>query len=285
VLASTAVVGTRSEAFTLPVAFHRARAYALATDDPNPVYETGAYAPPLFGTVLTGFAVFDLYRKLFPGSALKSIHLGSDIHFHQPLVPGRQVTARGTAIGLRPSPSGALLHMLIAITDERCQPVLDMYETVLLPDVRDAPEDGELPPETRLPALRRSRTEVRREVAIAGDLALRYSAASGDWQQIHLDDDAARAVGLSRAIVHGFCTMALCATTVTDLVADGDPARLARFAARFSSPVFPGSRLVIELSEPVELDGRRCHAVRAECDGRPAIRGGRADVWPRGVRP
>ncbi len=124
---------------------------------------------------------------------------------------------------------------------------------------------------------RASRT-IRRVVAIADELPLRYAAASGDWQKVHFDDDWARAMGLPRRVLHGACTLALCASAVVELVGGGDPTRLARLALRFARPVHPGTRLSIEISEGTPGDGLSLHAVRATCDGRPVIRNGRADV-------
>ena len=44
---------------------------------------------------------------------------------------------------------------------------------------------------------------------VADDQTNRYAAASGDTFEIHLDDEAARAVGLPGRILHGLCTMLL----------------------------------------------------------------------------
>ncbi len=72
------------------------------------------------------------------------------------------------------------------------------------------------------------------------DQTFRYAEASGDPVRIHLDDAAARAVGLPGIIIHGLCTMAFCGRAVIESVGGGDPTRLARLAVKFSRPVLPG---------------------------------------------
>ena len=80
--------------------------------------------------------------------------------------------------------------------------------------------------------------------ALDAGQTLRYAEASGDTNTIHVDDEFARSVGLPGIILHGMCTMAICAQAVIDGVADSDPARLRRLAVRFSKPVLPDSDLV-----------------------------------------
>ena len=102
----------------------------------------------------------------------------------------------------------------------------------------------------------------------------RYAAVSGDANPIHVDDEAARAVGLPGVILHGMCTMALCAKAVVDSVGGGDPTRLRRLAVRFYRPVYPGNDLVTSLYgvEPGVF------AFEASSAGKVVVRDGRAEL-------
>ena len=51
---------------------------------------------------------------------------------------------------------------------------------------------------------------------VAADQPDRYAEASGDHFEIHLDDEAARAVGLPGRILHGFCTLAFTSRAVCE---------------------------------------------------------------------
>lgn len=65
---------------------------------------------------------------------------------------------------------------------------------------------------------------------------VRYAEAAGDPNPIHLDDAAARALGLPTVVAHGMLTMSLGAAYVAELI--GDPGRIVEYAVRFTSPVY-----------------------------------------------
>jgi len=69
-----------------------------------------------------------------------------------------------------------------------------------------------------------------------------YADAGGDHNPLHLDDDAARAVGFPGLIAHGMFTMGHLAACVTAWV--GDPAGIVRVSAQFRAPVFMGDEIV-----------------------------------------
>ena len=62
-----------------------------------------------------------------------------------------------------------------------------------------------------------------------------YAAASGDSNPIHLDREAAQAVGLPDVIAHGMLTMGLAGRVVTDWC--GNPGAIEEYSARFVKPV------------------------------------------------
>jgi acyl dehydratase len=80
---------------------------------------------------------------------------------------------------------------------------------------------------TELPA---RRYQVRRV-----DL-VKYAGASGDFNIIHWNERAARAVGLPNVIAHGMFTMAQAGKFVTEW-ANGDPGAVTGFGVRFTAMV------------------------------------------------
>jgi acyl dehydratase len=68
-----------------------------------------------------------------------------------------------------------------------------------------------------------------------------YAEASGDYNPIHLDDDAARAAGLPGVIAHGMLGMAQLANFVVAFA--GDHRRLRRLRCRFAGMVLPGDTI------------------------------------------
>ncbi|MGP3533994.1 MaoC family dehydratase [Microbacterium sp. RD1] len=69
---------------------------------------------------------------------------------------------------------------------------------------------------------------------------VRYQGASGDFNAIHHDDEAARAVGYDTAFAPGMFHAGLLATFATRWLG---AAALRRFAVRFREPVWPGDIL------------------------------------------
>jgi acyl dehydratase len=64
---------------------------------------------------------------------------------------------------------------------------------------------------------------------------VRYAGASGDFNVIHWNERAARAVGLPDVIAHGMLTMAVAGCLVTDWA--GDPGALVEYTTKFTRPV------------------------------------------------
>jgi acyl dehydratase len=83
---------------------------------------------------------------------------------------------------------------------------------------------------------------------------VRYAGASGDFNPIHWNDEAARAVGLPGVIAHGMYSMGIAARMVTGWA--GDPAAVKRLKVRFSAMIQPGQTLTAK-GEVAEVDGDR----------------------------
>jgi acyl dehydratase len=65
----------------------------------------------------------------------------------------------------------------------------------------------------------------------------RYAEASGDYNPIHLDEEAAHRVGLDSVIAHGMLSMAFLGQFVTQQIADMPDAHLAHLRVRFMNMV------------------------------------------------
>jgi acyl dehydratase len=64
---------------------------------------------------------------------------------------------------------------------------------------------------------------------------VQYCGASGDFNEIHWSERAARSVGLPDVIAHGMLTMAMAVRVITDWA--GDPSAVVEYGTRFTSPV------------------------------------------------
>lgn len=111
---------------------------------------------------------------------------------------------------------------------------------------------------------------------------VRYAGAGGDFNPIHWNQRAARAVGLPDVIAHGMFTMSQAGRYLTDWA--GDPGAVESFEVRFTAPVVvadDGSGAQIEvrgtISEVLD-DGRVAVDLIASCDGTPVLGNARAVV-------
>lgn len=68
----------------------------------------------------------------------------------------------------------------------------------------------------------------------------------GDRNQLHVLAEPAIALGFDGPILHGACTLGIVCLSVLDRFCENDPARMSRFALRFSGPLYPGETLEID---------------------------------------
>lgn len=257
----------------------RSSAYAAATNDRYPGYELGRCAPPVFGAVLAWDAVRSAVIDVVPPHALSTIvHGEQDMHFHRPILPGTALATKAVAHNVRVRSSGTSYSVRATSADVGTgAPVLDQYVTVFLRGLTGGAGAGPDKPAHNFPSHAAPLAEAAFHVD--GDQTFRYAAASGDDMAVHVDDLAARSVGLPGMIVQGLCTLAMAARAVLDHVSDGDPVPLRRLAARFAANVFPGDDVSVAIHR---VDGRRERGVypfwAATADGRRVLTDGLVEV-------
>ena len=84
------------------------------------------------------------------------------------------------------------------------------------------------------------------DITTRPDQALIYRLC-GDRNPLHSDPEFARKGGFPRPILHGMCTYGITCRGVLQTYADYDPSAFRQHAARFSSPVFPGETVTMDL--------------------------------------
>jgi acyl dehydratase len=272
-------LGTRYDAATTKIDADRAKAYAAATNDDNPAYESGKYAPPVFGVVPTWSQMLVASADVIPPEALMFIvHGEQDMHFHQPLVPGTELTTSAEAFAMRVGGSGTRFVVKVDSVDDRGDAVLTQYVTIFIRGMSDGASGGPEKPEHEFPEDARSRPVATFTIHVDDDQTFRYRDASGDEMPIHLDDAFAKSVGLPGIIAHGLCTMAMCSQAVVKTVADGDPSRLKRLAVRFAANVLPGNDIDVEIFDAGTTGTRQAYAFEASSAGAVVVKNGWAEV-------
>jgi acyl dehydratase len=219
-------IGCAGEPHRYEVREDAMRAYAEATG--------GRTAGPVFAIVPAWATIPAASRSMASDDARRRIvHAAQDIHLHTPIEPGMTLLTTAAPIGLFARRSGAAL-VIRAETSADGELVAEQYVTELFRGLEPPEERGEAAPE--VPDPDRHDDPWESTFTVATDQAQRYARASGDHNPIHLDDDAAQAVGLPGRILHGLCTMAVAGHAVAQ-AAGAEPSRL---AVRFSAPVALG---------------------------------------------
>lgn len=274
-------LGTTYGPRTATIDGDRARQYAAATNDDNPAYTSGKVAPPVFGVVPTwecmSLAVTDVVP---PESAMFILHGEQDMHYHQPLVPGREIVTRAEAYSVRVGSSGTRFTVKVDSDDsETGDPVLTQFVTLFIRGLSDGESGGPDKPGHDFPEDVRSQRVGDMAIHVDDDQTYRYRDASGDNMPIHVDEEFARSVGLPGIIAHGLCTMAMCSQAVIKTVAGSDPTRLRRLAVRFAANVFPGNDVICEIYDvgPTD-DGIHAYAFEATSQGSLVVKNGWAEV-------
>lgn len=114
------------------------------------------------------------------------------------------------------------------------------------------------------------------EIATRADGPLLFRLL-GDLNPLHAVAEVARAAGFERPIMHGANTFGLVCHEILTQFCGGEPARMTRFAARFSGPLYPGERM--KLSCWHDGGNVRFAARTVERDS-PVLDGGIAGIAP-----
>ncbi|HXY94686.1 MAG TPA: MaoC/PaaZ C-terminal domain-containing protein [Acidimicrobiia bacterium] len=260
-----------------------ALAYALATDDPNPVYVDGDAVPPLYTVSLALPALLRGNHEGVDIGAMPGVRAGvhgeHDVFFHQPVSRGMRLRWSSVTHAAANTPAGVLVTQRIVLTDAADAPVVEhLWSTLYVGGTIDEPL-GPAIPEHTFPEPAREHPLGSHTFAVTRDQSFRYAGASTDHAPIHIDDEAARRAGFPSKFLQGLCTFAMCSGAVVKVAAGGDPLILRRIAGRFASPVFPRHELVVEVFDAGSMpDGGRCAAFEATSAGRVVVKHGRAEL-------
>jgi len=213
-------------------------------------YEGGLQALPTMAVVLgsPGFWAKDPRTGI---DWVRVLHGEQSLELHAPLPAAASVIGRTrvTAIVDKGAGKGALMYSERSIEDAASGALLATTHSVSFmrgdggfaasgqvsdaaPAPRPATPDG--PPDTVL------------EWRTRPEAALIYRL-SGDYNPVHADPAVARAAGFERPILHGLCSFGVTGWALVSALCGGDPGRLRAMGTRFSSPVYPGETLRVEI--------------------------------------
>ncbi|MDP1630711.1 MAG: MaoC/PaaZ C-terminal domain-containing protein [Caulobacter sp.] len=208
------------------------------------VYESGLKAVPTMATTVAWGAGPSLGKMGI--NFLLVVHGEQKVEFHKPFPSEAEITAEGRILGVYDKgDKGAVIYVETTLKDARSGEAIATLtgSTFARGDGNfGGPSDGAPEPHA-VPA---RAPDLSLDFATRPDQALIYRL-SGDRNPLHADPKFAKAAGFPRPILHGLCTYGITCRAVLQAYADFDPARIKSHQVRFSSPVFPGETITVDL--------------------------------------
>jgi acyl dehydratase len=70
---------------------------------------------------------------------------------------------------------------------------------------------------------------------------------NGDKNPLHIDPKVAQKAKFERPILHGLCTFGFSSRAIYEKYGNNDPTTISKIAGRFTSHVYPGETLLVEM--------------------------------------
>lgn len=249
------VVGAAYGPYRLRIAPEKVQEYVTATGDEQDRWLE--YAPPSFAGALLFVAAphFLNDQRVRPYTGVL-VHVDQSFTWHSPLEISTPIIIGGRVEKVRERGGRFFVSFHADVAGDDGDKLLDSTSTFLMGESTGVPpgdDQGEPPVWRRelndlpspqpwpgvgsLPDLDKSASRI--------DL-VRYAAASGDYNPIHFDHEAARGAGLSGIVVHGLMMAAWATQPVASVSARPDP--IAHTKLRFRNPLHPAAQARVSAS-------------------------------------
>ncbi|WP_050384467.1 MaoC/PaaZ C-terminal domain-containing protein [Bradyrhizobium pachyrhizi] len=169
-----------------------------------------------------------------------------DITFHKPLPTAAHITADSSVLAVydKGKDKGAVIHLQTVVKSRDGEQLATVMASWFARGDGGfgGPSDGQ-PAAHQVPSRAPDRVV---DISTRPDQGLVYRLC-GDRNPLHSDPEYARRAGFRRPILHGLCTYGITCRGVLQTYADYDPSAFKRHAARFSSAVYPGETVTLEM--------------------------------------
>lgn len=209
------------------------------------VYEQDLQAFPTMAVVLG-----------YPGFWMKNPEAGINwvklVHGEQRLTIHRPIPAKGRVIGRsrishvidKGADKGALVVTERTLSDGDGNLLVTIAQTTFCRGDGGLSQSDESP--AALEATPDTAPDMTCSLPILEQAALIYRLCA-DNNPLHADPAVAARAGYPRPILHGLCTYGVAARAIVQTACGNDANKLASMNTRFSSPVYPGETLVVDM--------------------------------------
>ena len=169
-----------------------------------------------------------------------------DITFHKPMPVAAKITADSSVLGVfdKGKDKGLVVRHKTVLKDESGSELATLVASRFARGDGGfgGPSDGQ-PDAHVMPSRAPDKTV---DISTRPDQALVYRLC-GDRNPLHSDPEFAKRGGFPKPILHGMCTYGITCRGVLQTYADYDPSAFKQHAVRFSSPVYPGETVSMDL--------------------------------------
>ena len=208
------------------------------------------------------------------------IHGEQVMRFHRPLVAGDRLETTGTVTSIEPKGRNEVYVLHLETRDADGRLVVEQDNICISLGSAPPRPEPKAPPS---PASRAATTPSApvapdwvAEQTLPTDITQRYSQASGDFSEVHLDDEFAKRLGFPGIIVQGMCVLSMAVRPALHELLGDDLLRLKGIRVRFASPVLPGESIRTEYVR----DANGCTFTTVAADGRKVLGAGVIEVLP-----
>ena len=180
-------------------------AFAKATRDNNPLYESAAaVAPPLYASRLA----FPMMKEIFVHkdlnvNILRMVHGEQELIWRKPIRQGDALDVKTEIKEIADTSAGETMN-ISTVAYHSGEAMLEAIATVLIRGKGKTKKDKQKSGEEKPP-----KEIFKREIETFDGQQLEYAQASGDTNFIHTNNFLAKLAGLPRTIMHGMCIMAM----------------------------------------------------------------------------
>ena len=169
-----------------------------------------------------------------------------DITFHKPLATAANITADSSVLDVfdKGKDKGAVIRHKTVLRDDKGEPLATLVASRFARgDGGFGGPSGGQPDPHAMPTRAPDKTV---DITTRPDQALVYRLC-GDRNPLHSDPEFARRAGFPAPILHGMCTYGITCRGVLQTYADYDAGAFRQHAVRFSSPVYPGEIVTMDM--------------------------------------
>lgn len=173
------------------------------------------------------------------------LHGEESVEVFQPLVPDSIYVCQETLVDLQDKKKATVMVIETIITDkESGEKIARLLTNLFVRGIGGFGAKGTI--KSAVPATPKRAPDHTASEKTEKNLAFLYRL-NGDLNPLHVDPQMSAMGGFDVPILHGLCSFGYTARAVFEKFHPEDPMRLGKIAGRFTSHVFPGETLVVDM--------------------------------------